>query len=706
MGHGPAGGRAFGLLTAFVAVSVIAGTLMTAFVLPVVASAGWAVNAGVDYFDSLPDVLDSTPLPQRSVMLAANGAPIAYFFDENRAVVPLARIAPVLQQAVIAIEDSRFYRHGGVDLKGVARAAINDSAGGTVQGASTLTQQYVKNVMVEHALAMGNAAAAREAVARSATRKVREMRLAISLEDRLTKPQILENYLNIAYFGGDTYGVEAAAERYFGVSAAAVTLPQAATLAGMIQEPGTYDPTRHPAAATRRRDVVLARMLSQGLISTADRDRAVAVQLSARGRPPAHGCTATGAAGYFCDYVLRTLVQDTTFTDLGRTQAARRAAVNRAGLVIRTTLDDAAQYAADDAVRSHVPPTDPSGLGTAAVTVEPGSGRVLAMAQNRTYAVDAGPGRTSVNYSVDSDVGGATGFQTGSSFKPFTLATWLNSGRSLSDTVDATQRPFARQDFTSCGRHLRGTQAYTPGNSEGAETGTMSVLQATFNSVNVAYVDMESQLDLCDLTAIAGRLGVHLAVPGRECGEDRPTTKLPTCVPSLTLGVKEIAPLTMAAAYAGFASGGIYCRPTAVVSIQRAGPTPDSWATVATPGPQCSRALTPEVAHGVTSALTHVLTEGTAAGVGPLSPWPSAGKTGTTDGPYDSWFVGYTAQRSTAVWVADPGRGAGGHERQRLRDITVNGQYYGTVYGASIAAPIWKAIMDRAMSRLPARDWP
>ena len=696
----------FGVLLGFTLVSAVAGSLLSALVLPVVASEGLAVNAGVRYFDALPDVLIRTPLAQRSVMLAADGSPIAYFYDENRVEVPLARVAPVVPQAVVAIEDARFYRHGGVDPRGLARAAINDSAGGSVQGASTLTQQYVKNVLLEQAAATGDRAAARAAVARTPQRKVRELRLAVALENRLSKAEILQAYLNIAYFGGHTYGIEAAAQRYFGVPASAVTLPQAAVLAGMIAEPGSFDPTRRPGAARHRRDVVLARMLALGMITPARHDRAVASPVVARGRPPAHGCTAAGQDGYFCDYVLRTLVQDGAFAALGRTRAERETTIDRGGLVIRTTLDGGVQYAADHAVHERVPDRDAGGLAAVAVTVEPGTGRVLGMAQDRTYSVADGRGLTSVNYATDADLGGSSGFQTGSSFKPFTLAAWLAAGHALKDPVDATRRPFPFRDFTSCGRRLRATKPYTPGNSEGRETGTMSVLQATYDSVNVAYVDMESRLDLCDVTDLAGRLGVHLAVPGRACGPGA-TTRLPTCVPSLTLGVAEIAPLTMAAAYAGFASGGIWCRPLAVVSVQRAGPEPGGLPPVAVPGPACSRAVEPVVARGVTTALTQVLTRGTAAAVGPLSGWPSAGKTGTTDGPYDTWFVGYTAQRSTAVWVADPGRATpDGVRRQRLRDVTVAGRTYGTVYGASLAAPIWKDVMEAAMRGLPARPWP
>src|SRR4051794_13916670 len=259
-GLGAAVGRVMALLVAFVVVSTLVGTLMTVFAMPLVASASWAVNTEQDFFASLPAELAELSLEQRSAMLAGDGSPITYFYDENRLEVPLARVAPVLQQAVVSIEDSRFYQHGGIDPRGLARAAVNDSAGGKVQGASTLTQQLVKNILVEQAVAAGDPSAARAAVARTTSRKIREMKLAISLENQLTKAQILERYLNIAFFGGHPYGVQAAAQRWFGVNADAVTLPQAATLAAMIQEPATYDPISHPAAATSRRNVVLSRM--------------------------------------------------------------------------------------------------------------------------------------------------------------------------------------------------------------------------------------------------------------------------------------------------------------------------------------------------------------------------------------------------------------------------------------------------------------
>jgi membrane peptidoglycan carboxypeptidase len=326
------------------------------------------------------------------------------------------------------------------------------------------------------------------------------------------------------------------------------------------------------------------------------------------------------------------------------------------------------------------------------------------MAEDRTYSVTAGKGRTSVNYAVDHDLGGGSGFQTGSSFKPFTLADWLQTGHSLGDTVDATKRAFPFSDFTSCGDTLRGT-SYSPGNSEGDAGGNMSVATATADSVNVAYVAMETQLDLCDIANTAQSLGVHLAFSIKQCTStgDRSSTDLPVCFPSLTLGVEDIAPLTMAAAYAGFASGGTYCTPVPISSITKIGSDGVTQAQVSVPGSTCTTALTSSVASGVNTALEPVLTSGTAAAVGPLNPWPSAGKTGTTNGPQDTWFVGYTAQRSTAVWVGDPGSGNG---RKTLRNITVAGHYWPTVFGASIAAPIWKDTMDAAMKNLPAEDLP
>jgi membrane peptidoglycan carboxypeptidase len=695
--------RAVRLLAALVTVSALAGLVGAGLVLPVVATAAGATAAASAVMDELPVTLPAGAVPQTSVILAADGTPIAYLYDENRTAVPLASISPLMRQAIVAVEDSRFYQHGAIDPKGVLRAVVSNSTGGGTEGASTLTQQYVKNLLVETASAAGNVSAARAAVARTPARKLREAKLAMRVEQQLSKDQILERYLNIAYFGEGSYGVQAAAMRYFGVPAQQLTLPEAALLAGLVQDPAQFDPASHPAAARERRDVVLAEMRQQGMITAAQlaAGRAAAVRVSGSGPPG--GCIASATSAFFCQYVVATISQGSAYAALGASPADRRHALQTGGLVIRTSLDLHAQESAQAAVNTAIPPDDPSGLGSTAVTVEPRSGRVTTMVQNRAYSVTPGTGRTSVNYATDSTAGGSQGFQTGSSFKPFTLATWLTQGHSLDDTVDATKRAFAFSDFTACGKPLRGARPYTPGNSEGNEGGQMSVRSATANSVNVAFVQMETQLDLCDISGTASQLGVHLAAPEKpECGGSAGApSALPTCLPSLTLGVKNIAPLTMAAAYAGFAAGGTYCAPLPVTSIEQRGG--DGGTTrIEQYSPQCRQALRPEVAAGVTTALSQVLTNGTAAAVGQPGDWPAAGKTGTTDGPYDTWFVGYTAQRSTAVWVGDPGStrdGASG--RRRLTDIEVGGHYYPIMFGASLAAPIWKNVTTSAMHGLP-----
>src|SRR5450759_4946641 len=255
------------LLGTFAATSVVLGLLGAGLVMPAVGATGATARAGVHVFDTLPSDFTLTPLSQQSRILASDGTLIATPYDENRIIVPLAQIAPVMRQAQIAIEDSRFYEHGGVDPLGVGRAFISNLGGGNTQGASTLTQQYVKITLQENALRNQDTVAARAATAKSYTRKLQELKYAVTLEKNLTKNQILEGYLNLVYYGDQAYGVEAAARHYFGVTAAKLTLTQAATLAGLVQRPSTTDPIRHPGAALARRNIVLDRMHTLGLIN-------------------------------------------------------------------------------------------------------------------------------------------------------------------------------------------------------------------------------------------------------------------------------------------------------------------------------------------------------------------------------------------------------------------------------------------------------
>ena len=411
------------------------------------------------------------------------------------------------------------------------------------------------------------------------------------------------------------------------------------------------------------------------------------------------GCVTAHEDAYFCSYLRALLSQDPGFSSLGATPDQRAETLKQGGLTIHTTLDGDIQAAAQKAVLDRVPIADPSGAGAASVTIEPGTGKVLSMVQNRDYYPGTAPGQTVINYNVDQEYGSGDGFQTGSTFKPFTLATWLAKGKGLYDVIDATRRTHSFSEFQSCNGPLGG-QTWNPANSEGTEGGEMTVLDATRLSVNAAYVDMATQLSLCDIAATATKLGVHKAYAynGGDC-QNQETTALPDCTPSMVLGSMQIAPITMAAAYAAFADDGTYCAPIVVSSIiDRNGKS------LAVPASSCNQAIDPNVALGVTYALKTVLESGTAAGNGIGR--PAAGKTGTTDGSVDTWFIGYTPQRATAVWVGynpDPGKDG----RADLKDIEIGGRYYsGQVFGATIAAPIWHDIMEVASDGLPAKDWP
>ena len=692
------------LLTMFVVTSVIMGVLVSGLVIPFAAGVGQGVHTSTTLLTQTTTDLIDPVLEQTSVMKAADGSVIAYFYNENRTSVPLTQISPFMQKAIIAIEDERFYTHGAVDPRGLIRAVVNNESGGAKQGASTITQQYVKNAELERAVAAGDKDAAKAAVADTIQRKISDIRSSAALEQRLSKQDILTRYLNIVFFDDNTYGVQAAARRYFNVSAARLTLPQAATLAGMAQNAIANNPTKHPETSTARRNLVLQNMLRLKMITQVEYDAAIAKPIKVTGKELPSGCVnAKASDGFFCQYVVQKIMTDPAYAALGKTQKARLQAVKSGGLVIQTTLDPTTQAAAYEAVNNAIPRKDSSGLATAAVTVEPGSGKVISMAQDRTFSIVAGKGRTAINFSVDHDLGGGSGFQTGSSFKPFTLATWLSDGHGLNDTVNATPRTFQYSEFEACGDKLGNNDPYAPGNSEGHEGGQMSVEKATADSVNVAYVEMESQLDMCDIVKTAKSMGVHLGAVRNSACTHKDTTQLPNCLPALTLGIEDIAPITMAAAYATFATGGTFCKPTPVnaISIPTAGGITRK--KVKVPGALCSDALEPDVASDVNTALKQVLTNGTAAKVGPLSGYPSAGKTGTTNGSTDTWFVGYTAQRSTAVWVGDPGSGSG---RKSQTNITINGVYHNQVFGADIAAPIWKDLMKKAMEDLSPEDLP
>lgn len=677
--------QALALLLAFVLTAGVGGLLTAGLVLPTVAAANTATDLSIQAFEDLPSELEPGALSEKSTLLAADGTVLATFFAENREVVSLDAVSPMMQAAVIATEDKRFYLHGGIDPAGMMRALVKNQLTDSQQGASTLTQQYVKNVLIETAVREGDTAAA--AAAREAdgvegySRKLREAKLAIALEKRMTKDEILENYLNIAQFGVATYGVESAAQRYFSKSAADLTFLEAATIAGITKSPTAFDPVKNPEAAQGRRNVVLGLMYEQEVITKEEYDTGVATPIAdtLHVSEPQSGCMQAGnvisGAGYFCDYVTRVIMNDPTF---GETPEEREDLLQRGGLTITTTLDPRLQTAADTEVKAGIPVDDSSGLGSAISVVQPGTGQIMAMAQNRNFnnASDAAGRDTAVNYNASYDYGGSTGFAPGSTFKPFTLLEWFKQGHNLNERVDGTARTLNENQFTSCG--AKGINKTWPVRNAEGGSGMMTVADATKGSVNLAYLSMAMQLDLCNIMNGAAELGVVKA------GGSEANTGTFDAYPANVLGSQSTTPLALAAAYATFASGGTFCSPIAITNVKNA-----DGEDLPIPSANCHQAISPDIANAMNLGLSQVF-NGTGKTIG-TPDYTASGKTGTTTRNEYTWFVGYTPRLSTAVWVGNP------EAFTPVQFTTVNGKWVRYMYGATVAGPTWKRFMDTAL---------
>ena len=692
------------LLGAFLAAALVMGLLAAGLAMPAVGAAGAVARSGVDVFDSLPSEFNASPLSQQSRILDAAGNLLATPYEQNRVIVPLDQVAPVMRQAQVAIEDSRFYEHGGIDVRGVMRAFVSNAAGTSTQGGSTLTQQYVKLTLQETALQAGDSAAAQAAVSRTGlaglTRKLQELKYSIQLEKEMTKGQILQGYFNLVYYGDQAYGVQAAAQHYFGKAAKDLTLPEAALIAGLAQNPGTTDPVHFPDKAIARRNVVLDRMFELGIIKEADYTAAKAVPLDKMLKitPSVSSCARAGDNAYFCDYVLRYVLTDPSLTNaLGKSQEARKKKIYNGGLTIQTTLDAGASQMAREQIQARVPRGNDLGIGAAAVVIDPQNGAVRAMAQNTKYNnLKEAPGETAINWAVDTKYGGSIGFQFGSTEKAFALVTALERGMPINSTVNAKaagpsqQATYTSADFPtqSCGL---GTQPWKVRNDGSVRAGPISLIKATADSVNTAFVALVSQLGACTVRDTETRMGLL-----QSNGE--PVKPYPSAI---TLGTDNVSPMTVASAYGSLGADGKHCSPVPISAIL--GPDNKPLALDPPGTSNCKQVVDPDVAHGVASIMSHVLTEGTARQSALDGGRPAAGKTGTSDGNNETWFVGFTPQLTTAVWVGTPNDK---NNSQVLDNVRLAGQFYPVVHGSSIAAPTWKAIMDAMLSGQPATPFP
>ncbi|QIJ63887.1 transglycosylase domain-containing protein [Streptomyces sp. JB150] len=661
----------------FLGVSVLAGAVMAGIALPAVGALGLAAKGTVEGFDEIPANMKTPPLSQRTTILDAQGDTLATVYSRDRTVVELQDISPYMQKAIIAIEDARFYQHGAIDLKGVLRALNkNAQSGGVAEGASTLTQQYVKNVFVEEA--GDDPTKVAQATQQTLGRKIKELKYAIQVEEELGKKKILENYLNITFFGQQAYGVEAASQRYFSKHAKDLKLEEAALLAGIVQSPSRYDPVNDEAEATKRRNVVLQRMADVGDISQADADRAKKKPLGLDVSRPKNGCiTAVKGASFFCKYVEKVFLNDPVF---GETKEERAKLWFQGGLTIRTTLDPQAQESVQDSLADHVNQSD--SVAAAVTLVEPGTGKILGMGQSKPFGY--GDNETEINYSVGSDMGGSNyGFPTGSTFKPFVAAAALEEGRPPTQEYSSPYDMEYPEPVQTCaGKPWLNPKGERVENEDESEVGPYRLKEAMAKSVNTYFVQMISDIGMCPVMKTLDALDV---VQGN--GE-----KLPE-VPAISLGSKGISPLTMATAYAAFAARGMYCTPIAIESITKK--IGDQQKSLEVPKSTCSRAMSEKTADTVNTLLRGVVDSGTGQQAG-LTSRESAGKTGTTDERRNAWFVGYTPNLAGAVWVGSA------TQQVKMVDITIGGRWHPKVYGGEVPGPIWRDAMTGALANKEA----
>ncbi|MFT4469214.1 transglycosylase domain-containing protein [Arthrobacter sulfonylureivorans] len=662
-----------GKIVGFLGISALCGVLAAGLLVPAAAVAGVGATSSIEYFDQLPDELQTQPLSQPSRILSADGKLIATFYAENRVPVSLDKVSQHMQDAITSIEDVRFYEHNGVDPQGIMRAAVTNLAGGDLQGASTLTMQYVNNVLIDAGASAGKGA---DELTISGTKdigdKLREAKLAIAVEKEFSKEEILQGYLNIVLFSGQVYGIEAAAKTFFGVSAAKLTIPQSAMLAGMVQSPNYFNPVNNPEATLERRNTVLAAMLNAGKITKAEYDEAVATDLDLNLKPVRSGCVAANFADYFCSYVQHAIMQSDAF---GADATERAKLLARGGLTIKTTLDSRLQKEAQKQIEQEVPQGDKSGVGSSMVSVEPGTGKILMMAQNTKYSPEDGAANTELNYNVDADMGGGNGWQPGSTMKPYTTIAWLEAGKALNASVDARRTTYPAQYNwqASC---LPPDAWFSEWDFKNALPGyerTMTASQGLTWSINSATAAMAAQLDLCDIQDAATRLGVRTA-----------TDKEPISIehPSFIIGTTNVSPMTMAASFAAFANGGVYCKPIALASV-----TDAAGNKYKVPKKSCDRAISEDVAAAISVPLENLVNL-RLGGIHPIGV-PAAAKTGTTDKSEYTWTVGYTKGISTASWVGNP------HAYKSINNLSINGVTRSYVDGATIAGGQWTDYMEK-----------
>ncbi|RCK58402.1 transglycosylase domain-containing protein [Microbacterium sorbitolivorans] len=665
-------GGVLGGLLGLVGLSAIAGILVTATVTPAIAVSGYAASSAISLFDSLPGNLQIDRPMEPTTIYAQKGDgsgeyyELASFYDQNREPVEYNQVSQYVYDALLSTEDPRFFEHGGVDLIGTGRALLSNAVSDDTQGGSSISQQYVKGVQLQvcertatddEELAKCASAAATADGVEGYQRKLQEMRYAITIEQEYSKEQILIGYLNLVNFGGSTYGIEAAAQYYFDTTAKDLSLSQAATLVGIVNNPNilrldypdseTNGADNGYAAAKNRRDQVLGRMLAEGTISQKQYDETIDEAIEPKITERIKGCSAAGGSAYFCQYVTNTVLNDTRYDDafgeiVDGDNTERQNILRRGGLEIYTTLDNSLQYEAQQAMANNAPQyIDNIRFGATTVQLDNKTGNILTLAQNTRFSElgDKTKGESAVIFAADQTHGAGTGFSAGSTYKIFTIIDWLKNGRSVNEVLDGR---VGRTMPMTCNGSPIGSATPTRGDNFAGNGGLVGTVQKfTELSLNSGFWAMASQLDVCEIHQVATDMGLTR-------GDGEPIASSDDGAYSI-LGSKNIAPIDMAAIYAAVANGGTRCEPTAIVSATDADgnelPMPEN---------ECANVLDENIANTTAYDMRSVMegSQGSGASARVGDGIQTFGKTGTHQN-IQSWMIQSSRNVTTATWVGN-----------------------------------------------------
>ena len=672
-------------LPRLVGLSAVAGVLLALIVTPAAVGLGLLSNQVRDSVADISPDLVTGPLPSVTTMTDKDGAPIAYLYDQYRVPAATSAISAAMKAAVVAIEDRRFYQHGAVDWQGALRALVNNEAGGDRQGASTLTEQYVKNY--ELYVAAKTDTQRREATEPTIARKLREARIAVQLERQLSKDEILTRYLNIVYLGNNAYGVGAAAHQYFDTTPDQLTVAQAALLAGMVQSPTNYDPLHHPQDALARRNMVIRQMQQQGMITEAQQTTALAAPLGVADRPtaPPNGCIAAADAAFFCEYVI----------DYLRQAGITPEQLNTGGYTIRTTLDRSVLAKVKAAVDAEVPPKTPHVADVMSVVAPgPDKHRVLAMAANRTYGVDPSQLETSFGLPYQPE-----NFGAGSVYKIFTAATAMEqNGLGIDSIIDVPPSGYTSPIYKN------GSGKSIPVRNDGSYADRMTLQDALAFSPNTAFVKLEETTGVPPVVDMAVRLGLKslastpaTSQPGSESIADQVKSQKQA---SFTLGVTPTSDVELANVDATLASHGVWCPPSPIEQIIDSTGKP-----VAVREQACTQAIAPQIADTLLTGMSKDDQGGgtSAAAAGSVG-WdrPVAAKTGTTQEYKSAAFVGVTPQLAGAVIVFDDSSAP----RPICDGAPPYSCGYGNIYGGKVPARTFYGAMTAILAGQPPLPLP